>query len=113
MSHPDPMTSHKAYGRELAELLDAVLAGDLVSDRAAVERQVVRSVGALVQLQQRHRVDERGRCSTCRSVPRKWWRPWLKRTTCTVYSALNFYLRQPDRVVHSVITDRPNTRGAS
>ncbi|MDQ2708394.1 MAG: hypothetical protein M3Z25_12455 [Actinomycetota bacterium] len=113
MSLPDPMTLHKAYGRELAELLDAVLDGDLVSECAAVERQVVRSVGALVQLQQRHRVDERGRCSTCRSASRKWWRLWPRRSTCTVHSALSFYLRQPHWVVLSVIADSPNTRGAS
>jgi hypothetical protein len=82
----------------LVELLDAVLAGDLVNDRVAVddrvalERQVVRVVGALVRLQQRHTVDEHGHCSICR-IPPRGWRRWPKRTTCTVNSALSFYLR--------------------
>ena len=72
MSLPNPTTLHEAYGRELTELLEQVLAGDLVTDRAASER-LVRSLGALVWLQERHRVDKHRRCSTCRSVPHAWW----------------------------------------
>jgi hypothetical protein len=112
MSLPNPTTLYKAYGRELTELLEQVLAGDLVADRAAGER-LVRSLGALVRLQERHRVDEHGRCSTCRSAPRAWW-PWPKRVPCTVHSALSFYLRQPDWAVLPVITNNaPTARGAS
>jgi hypothetical protein len=112
VSLPDPTASYQAYGRELAELLELVLAGDLVADRAAAERLVC-SLGALVRLQQCHRVDEHGRCSTCRSAPRAWW-PWPKRITCTVHSALSFYLRQPERFVLSVITsDVATVRGQS
>jgi hypothetical protein len=112
MSLPNPTTLHEAYGRELTELLEQVLAGDLITDRAASER-LVRSLGALVCLQERHRVDKHRRCSTCRSVPRAWW-PWPKRVPCTVHSALSFYLRQPDWAVLPVITNNTSTtRGAS
>jgi hypothetical protein len=98
VSLPDPTTLHATYGRELTELLEQVLTGDLVADRAAAER-LVRSLGALVWLQQRHRVDEHGRCLMCWPLPRTWWWPWPKRTTCTVYSALSCYSGQPDRFV--------------
>ena len=93
-AHP---TLYDAHGRELAELLDHVLAGDLASsDRVVVERQIVRVLGALMWLQQRHRVNEHGNCPTCRSPHRAWWRPWPQRTTCTVHTALSLHLRQPD-----------------
>ena len=111
MSLPNPRTLYAGYRCELSTLLDAVLAGDLVNDRVtvddrvAVERQVVRAVGALVELQQRHTVDEHGRCSICRAAPRAWWWPWPKRTACTVHKALGFFLHQPERFVMSVITD--------
>lgn len=105
----DPRTLHEAYGRELAELLDAVLAGRLVDDWAAVERLVVRVVGALLRLQELHRVDEYGRCSICWPLRRAWWWPWPKRTTCTVHSSLSFHLRQPDRFVLAAITDSVST----
>ncbi len=110
MSLPDPRILHEAYGRELAELLERVLAGDLVADRTAAEG-LVRSLGVLVRLQERHRVDTHGRCSTCQSVPRAGWRLWPKRVPCTVHSALSFYLRQPDWAMLSVITDSPHVRG--
>lgn len=110
VSQPAPPIVAEAYGRELAELLDAVLAGDLVTDHAAIiERRVVRSLGALVWLQQRHRVDKRGRCSICRPARRAWWRLWPQRTTCTVHAALSFYLRQPDWAVLPAITDSTGT----
>lgn len=106
MSLPAPPVLHELYGRELAELLDAVLAGDLGTDWASVERRVVCALGAFVRLQQRHKVDEHGRCSICRSVPRAWW-PWPKRVPCTVHAALSFALRQPARFVLSAITANP------
>jgi hypothetical protein len=106
----NPSALHELYGRELAELLDAVLAGDLVTDWASVERRVVRALGALVWLQRCHRVDRRGRCLICRAAPRWWW-PWPKRVPCTVHSALSFHLRQPERFVLSVITGNAATVG--
>lgn len=111
MSLPDPKTLHEAYGRELTGLVHDVVAGDLVTDRTSIERQVVRVVGTLVWLQQRHQVDDHGRCSTCRAAPRAWWRPWPKRIGCTVHAALSFHLRQPDQFVLAAITD--NAREAS
>jgi hypothetical protein len=104
VSIPDPTTLYEEYRRELAEFVELVRTGKAFSDRAAAERLAVRLVGALTHLHMRHRVDERGRCSTCRSVARAWW-PWPKRITCTVYSALGASLRQPERFVLAVITD--------
>ena len=110
MSHSYRTATYQEYGRELVELLERVLASDLVSDPVAVERQVVRVVAALVWLQQRHRVDADGRCSICRTAPRGWWWPWSKRTTCTVYKALSFHLRQPDRFVLAAVTGHARFR---
>lgn len=96
----------------MAELLERVLAGDLVTNRAAAEG-LVRSLGAQLRLLELHGVDERGRCLFCRAARRQWWL-WPKRTTCTVHSALGFFLRQPEWAVLSVITDsRSHVRGAS
>ncbi|MGH3833131.1 MAG: hypothetical protein ACRDRS_22310 [Pseudonocardiaceae bacterium] len=87
-----PMTLHEVYGQELAELLDMVLAGEVVTDRDVAER-LVRSLGALVHLHQRHRLDARGHCAVC--WPRRWWCPWTpKKSSCTVHAALSFFLRQ-------------------
>jgi hypothetical protein len=107
VSLPEPTDSYQAYGRELAELLELMLAGDLVTDRATAER-LVRWLGALVRLQQLHCVDRHGRCLICRAIPRWWW-PWPKHVSCTVHSALSFYLRQPERFVLSVITENAAT----
>lgn len=97
-------TLYGVYAEELSELLDTLLAGEVVTDRATAER-LVRSVGALVRLQQRHRLDDHGRCALCWPVPRHWWRPWPKRSTCTVHTALGFYLRQPTCFVLSTLTE--------
>jgi hypothetical protein len=109
VSPPNPTAAHEDYVRELGELLEQVLAGRLVEDWAAVERLVVRMVGAQLRLQELHRVDERGQCSFCWRTSRQWWRPWPRRITCTVHSALGFFLRQPDWAVLSVITDHTVT----
>lgn len=115
MSTPDPLASHDMHERELAELLERVRAGEVpavMMDQATAERWIVRLVGALVRLQQLHRVDERGRCSVCWTMPR----PWRRRTTCTVDSTLGFFLRQSDRFVFAALTDEPrpsSMRGAS
>ena len=102
MSAHNPTAIYAAYGQELAELLEHALAGDL--NQTAVERQVVRMLGALARLHQRHHVDDRGRCLICHSARRAWWWPWPRRSTCTVYIALRFYLRQPDKAVLAAIT---------
>ena len=94
MSFPEHTTLYETYGQELKELLDIVLSGEVVLDRATAER-LVRSLGALTRLHNQHRLNERGQCSVCWTVSRTLWRPWLKRSTCTVHNALWSYLRQP------------------
>jgi hypothetical protein len=89
-------TLYKVYGQDLSELLDLLLAGEVVSDRATAE-QLVRVVGALLRLHARHRLDRHGRCAICWAIPRTWRRPWPKRSICTVHAALSFFLQQqPD-----------------
>lgn len=92
---PVHATLYEAYGRELGVLLDELLAGEVVSDRVTAER-LVRAVGTLQRLHDRHRLDRHGRCAICWPMPRTWWRPWPKRSICTVHAALTFFLRQPD-----------------
>lgn len=90
-------TLYQAYGQELSELLDLLLAGEVVSDRATAE-QLVRIVGAVLLLHDRHRLDRHGRCAICWPIPRAWWRPWPKRSICTVHGALTFFLQhQPSQ----------------
>lgn len=102
------MTLYRFFDDELSDLLDTVLAGEVVSDRATAER-LVRSVGALVHLHQQHPVDARGRCGVCCPV-RRWWRPWSKRSICTVHTALSFYLWQPcDSVLKALVQRKPDT----
>lgn len=99
MSLPNPAALHEMYRRELAKLLDNIVAGEVPAvamDQATAERWIVRLVGALVRLQEQHRVDEHGRCSICWPLPPTWWRPWPKRSTCTVHTVLGFYLGQPE-----------------
>jgi hypothetical protein len=48
----------------LSELRNELLTGEVVSDRATVER-LIRSVGALLRLHDRHRIDRHGRCTVC------------------------------------------------
>lgn len=82
------VTLYRAYGRDLSELLDRLLTGEAVSDRATVER-LVWFVGALLRLHEWHWLDRHGRCAICWPIPRTWWRPWPKRSTCTVHAALS------------------------
>lgn len=97
---------YRVFHGELSDVLDTVLAGDIIADRAVAER-VVRWLGVVVCLHERHGIDERGRCAVCWAVPRRWWRPWPRRSTCTVYSALSFFLRQPTESVLATIEDQP------
>lgn len=73
MSIPAATALYEEHSRELSALLEQVLTGEVATEWTAVERQVVASLGALVLLQQRHRVDQHGWCSICRAVPRAWW----------------------------------------
>jgi hypothetical protein len=71
-------------------LVDAELAylddlGLLVSDRDAAER-LLRLIGALAALTERHGFDERGRCRLCRPARRG-----RRRRDCTVHEALVAY----------------------
>jgi hypothetical protein len=87
------VSRYEAYGRVLSGLRDELLTGEVVSERATVER-LVRVVGALLRLHDRHRIDARGWCAVCRPVPRTWRRPRPKRSTCTVHAALSYFLPQ-------------------
>ena len=104
----DPRISQEEYERELAAFVESVRSGEAFSDQATAERWSIRLVGALLRLQQCHRVDRHGRCPICRATPR-WWSPWPKRVPCTVHSALSFHLRQPERFVLPVITGNAAT----
>lgn len=99
-----PATLHEAYSQELAELLDTLLAGEVVTDRDIAER-LVRSIGALMHLHQQHRLGAHSRCGIC--WPRRRWCPWPpKRFTCTVHAALGFFLRQPSDLIITALTDQ-------
>jgi hypothetical protein len=108
VSVSDPRRLQEEYERELVAFVESVRCGEAFSDQATAERWSIRLVGALLPLQQRHRVDARGRCPICRAAPR-WWRPWPKRVPCTVHAAVGFALRQPARFVLAAITDNPAT----
>lgn len=93
-------TMYQVFDRELSQLLDVVLAGDVVDDRDIAER-LVRAVGALVHLHTQHPIDADGRCRMCRTPGVQWW-PWRK-AICTVHAALRYFLRQTsDAVIDSI-----------
>lgn len=104
----DPRILQEGYERELAAFVESVRSGEAFDDQATAERLSIRLVGALLWLQQCHRVDRHGRCPICRATPRWWW-PWPKRVPCTVHAALGFALRQPERFVLSALTAEPAT----
>lgn len=87
-----PTVLHDTYGRELARLLERVLAGDLATDWVSVERGVVSALAALERLYKQHRVDEQGWCLICWEATREWWRPWRRRRACTVRAAVAFHM---------------------
>ncbi len=86
-------TLYKAHRRELTELRYQLLAGEVVPDQAVTER-LVRVVGALLRVHDRHQLDPCGRCAVCWPIPRTWWWPWPKQSICTVHAALSFFLQQ-------------------
>ena len=110
MSVSDPRIVQEEYERELAEFVESVGSGAAFSDQATAERLLIRLLGALLWLQQCHRVDRHGRCPICRATPCWWW-PWPKRVPCTVHAALGFALRQPARFVLSAITENTARAG--
>ena len=109
VSLPSRVALHELYGRELTGLLEGIRAGEVpavVVDQVTAERWLFRLAGALLRLQERHQVDNHGRCSVCRPLQPTWWRPWPKRSVCTVHSALGFFLRQPGRFVLPAVSER-------
>jgi hypothetical protein len=115
MGVPDPGTVLEAYTRELIGLVEEIVAGGVpavVLDQATAERWLIRLVGMLVWALERHRVDRRGRCSICRIVPRWWW-PWPRWSTCTLFTALSLYLHQSAQSVLAALADRGTVRRAS
>lgn len=102
-------TRYRVFHQELSDLLDQVLAGDVVADRAMAER-VVRALGALLRTHERHMWDRRGKCGVCWTNPPRWWRPWPSQSACTVHEALSFFLRQPTEKIVTAIEDYPSAR---
>lgn len=89
---PDALALHEAYGRELANMLELIRTGEALSQPATAQRLSIRLVGVLIRLHEGHQVDQRGQCSICWPPPRRCWRPWPRRTSCTVHAALGAYL---------------------
>lgn len=92
-----PTVGHDAYDRELAGLIERVLAGDLATDWVSVERRVVSALAVLERLYRQHEVDEHDRCVICCREAR--W-PWRRRAACTVRAA--FVSHMP----HAATADR-------
>ena len=92
--------------RKLAELVDEIRAGKVpaaVVDQTTAERWLLRLFVVFWSLLEQHRLDKKGRCLICRQPHRRWWWPWPTRTTCTVHSAAQHYLDQPDWTMLSII----------
>jgi len=85
---------HRLLTEELTELLDLVLAGEVVTDRATAER-VVRLASAALSLNEQHTIDGRGRCGSCRKATTRGWRLPSRRAACSVYETLRANLTQP------------------
>lgn len=101
--HP---TCYRLLDEELSSLLEIVLAGEVIGDRAIAER-LVRFLGAAISLHERHEVDRYGRCRRC--AARRWCRPWRRPNSCSVHSALVFCLTQPFKFVLPALLDRAET----
>ncbi|MGC7103115.1 hypothetical protein ACPZ19_51395 [Amycolatopsis lurida] len=92
--------SHMRHQRDLDALLAYLLAGKYgTGEHAAAERRLVATMVALTHLLRLHHVDQEGRCTVCRARPRTWWRPWRRRSTCTVRTALTVGGLPPGKVV--------------
>ena len=99
--HP---TCYRLLDEELSSLLEIVLAGEVIADRAIAER-LVRFLGAVISLHERHVVDRYGRCGRCAARSR-WCQPWRRPHSCSVYSTLAFCLTQPFEFVLPAVLDR-------
>lgn len=99
--HP---TCHRLLDEELSSLLEMVLGGEAIGDRAIAER-LVRFLGATISLHEQHVVDRYGSCGRC-AARRGWCRPWRRSDSCSVYSALIFCLTQPFEFVLPAVLDR-------
>lgn len=84
-------TVYTTTDRLITEQLSALAAA--VSDGNATP--FARLVGAAILLHDQHRIDARGHCRFC---PRRRLLRRLARS-CTVHSALGFFLTQPDKLV--------------
>ncbi|WP_436760327.1 hypothetical protein [Streptosporangium sp. V21-05] len=92
---------HEVHDRRLKELLGQVIAAEvpaMIVDQATVEKWLPRLAGALLRVNQRHRVDARGRCRPCRParLRARWWWPWWARSARTVQPTLAHYLRDAE-----------------
>jgi hypothetical protein len=99
------MTSlYATTSRLIDEYLEALLTASQLLDGGTNDSnsQFVRLAGAGLALAQQHTVDSKGRCRICtrrRHLRRRRMRP------CSVYSALSFYLTQPDELVQQVLPE--------
>lgn len=98
--HP---TRYRLLNKELSSLLEIVLAGEVISDRAVAER-LVRFLGAVISLHERHVVDRYGRCGRC-AARHRWWRPYRQSHPCSMYSTFVFCLTQPFEFVLLAVLD--------
>jgi predicted nicotinamide N-methyase len=64
----------RMFRDELSDVLDIVLAGEIVTDRSVAER-LVRWLSVIVRLLEQDPIDEHGRCRVCWAIPRHWWHP--------------------------------------
>jgi hypothetical protein len=107
-----PVPVHEVHDRRLKELLSQVIASEvpaIIVDQVTAERWLLRLAGALLGVNQRHRVDSRGRCRLCRPAllrARRWW-PWWTRSTCTIQPTLAHFLRDAEPLIF------PKDRGQS
>jgi hypothetical protein len=97
-----PTTLHNTYGQQLAALVELIRSGQAFTEPTTAERLLLPLVGVLTQVHQEHQVDNYGRCSICRATPRA-WRPWPRRTACTVHAALAYHMS------HAATTDPRRT----
>jgi hypothetical protein len=106
------MTSiYATTSRLIDECLEALLAASQLLDGRTNDSnsQFVRLAGAGLALARQHTVDGKGRCRICtrrRRLRRRRMRP------CSVYSALSFYLTQPDELVQQVLPELASARPA-
>lgn len=103
--HP---TRYRLLDEELSSLLEIVMAGEVIGDRVTAER-LVRFLGAVISLHERHMVDRYGWCGRC-AARRQWCQPWRRPHSCSVYSTLAFCLAQPFEFVLPAVLDRAEGR---